>query len=161
MPSKIYNIEMYPEVIKDNDKLKQIEIYYDKAKRNKKLKEYYILEEKYISVLKYLWVYNDTEIILGKFLDKKFLNISFSEKEIRKINQIKDKTYKINKFSILQKFAKLGLREKATIHLVFKNFQIIVIITGLLIIIVDCGNHKSLICKIIKYNNLYFNENQK
>ena len=129
-------VDIYPYTINDLDKCWQMEIFYRKFRDKEISRNVYLNhEEKYLNFIKYLWLYNSTDIFYDLRFDNYFRKGLKKYSPLKKSKQISDKTENIESWPKLEELVVLALREAGSIVLYFKNWNIMGMINGFSILV--------------------------
>lgn len=123
--SELYLIDILPKKVFDQHKFEQYEIAYDFINKCKKQNVFFDEENKFIKVLKKIWLYNKTKAFI---FECKCENLFTDEQDIKTLDLIKkneNKTKFITDIDELELLTKLGVREKLYSILVFEDMEII------------------------------------
>lgn len=122
-------VDIYPFAIDNPEKNWEVEVFYRKfLDKNISRSLYFSYEQRYLRFIKYLWLYNSTDV----FYDLRFDN--YFRKGVKKYNHIKrrqktsEELKNIDSWCKLEELVVLALREAGYMFLYFKNWNIIVMI---------------------------------
>ncbi|WP_039652288.1 hypothetical protein [Clostridium tyrobutyricum] len=123
--NQYYLLDIFPQTVLDNDKLSQYEMLYNFSIDDKNQSDFIINENKFINILKKLWLYNKTKVFVFDFnFENPFKSVK-EKKKFESIINIRDKTTFIKDINQLEILIKLGIREKASSILFFDDMEII------------------------------------
>ncbi|WP_368488328.1 hypothetical protein [Clostridium sp. BJN0013] len=118
-------IDIFPKKILDADKFSQYEIVYDSLIDDKNQSSFLVNENKFINLLKKIWLYNKTKAFVFECNCENLFKNSDDIKYFKSIKDSENETKLINNVYELELLIKLGMREKLYSILVFEDMEII------------------------------------
>lgn len=137
-------VDIYPFRIEDSEKNYQVEVFYRKfVEKNISKTSYLNYENKFLSFIKLLWIYNSTDVFYDLIFDKHFKK-SLRKYRFKRCNQDSQIINNISKLGELQFLSALALREAGYMFLHLKNWNVLVMINGfsMLVLCKDCKTNE-------------------
>ena len=129
-------VDIHPFEITDLDKNWQVEIFYRKfLDKNISRSLYFDHEQRYLRFIKYLWLYNSTDVFYDLRFDNYFRKGLKRYNPIKKAIDVSDEVHNIASWLELEELAVLALREAGYIFLHFRDWNIIVMINDFSILV--------------------------
>ena len=156
MSDKGIVIDIYPFKITDLEKNHQVEVFYRKfLDRDIPKKTYLTCENKFLTFIKFLWIYNSTNVFYDLVFDNYFLKAikkSFFFKQKHKSKII----HSISNWEELQTLSILALREAGYMFIHFKDWNAIAMINdfAMLILCRDAETNEK-ICNLANHCGLF------
>lgn len=149
-------VDIYPFTVLSPQKFRQVAVFYGKfLDKTISKKCYFDCERKYLSFIRHLWLYNETDAFFDLYFDNYF------RKGLRKQHGLKncqasEELHDISDWCKVEELATLALREAGYVFLHFKTWNVITMINDFSIVVL-CKEEKttSLINQLSEKNSLF------
>ena len=150
-------VDIYPFEIENPEKNCQVEVFYRRfLDKNIPRNQYFDYEQRYLNFVKYLWMYNATDVFYDLLFDNYFRKGLKKYKTIRKKIQISEEIQNADSWYKIEELLIMALREAGYIFLHFKDWNIVLMINDFSILVLCKEKQTTLIIKDFAMNSGLF-----